>query len=239
MLPEIQKDLFEGKPVEAHKLFGRYLMGYPVEQQKYQSAGYLHLFFDNEKEVSGYRRWLDLNTGISYVEYQVDDIVFRREVLSSAPDQVIVVRLTSSKPRSISFRAELRGIRNQAHSNYATDYFRMDGIGNDGLMINGKSADYMGVEGKLRYRVQLKAYPEGGEMGLDGTILTVKNADAVTLFIAAATNFINYKDVSADQNIESIGIILEQIEGKSYEKIKNAAVADYKSLFDRVKTRSG
>ncbi|MCU0362554.1 MAG: glycoside hydrolase family 95 protein, partial [Bacteroidales bacterium] len=64
-LPEIQKLLFEGKPLEAHKLFGRYLMGYPVEQQKYQSAGYLHLFMDNEENVTGYRRWLDLETGIA------------------------------------------------------------------------------------------------------------------------------------------------------------------------------
>jgi alpha-L-fucosidase 2 len=233
ILPEIQKDLFESKPLEAHKLFGRYLMGYPVEQQKYQSAGYLHLFFENEKDVTGYRRWLDLSTGISHVEYQVGDTLFRREVFASAPDQVVVVHLTSSKPKSLNFKAELRGIRNQAHSNYATDYFRMDGIGDDGLMINGKSADYMGIEGKLRYRVQLKAKPEGGEMNIDGTVLTVKNADAVTLFIVAATNFVNYKDVSADQNIR-VENYLMKIEGKSYEKIKADAVSDYKLLFDRV-----
>ena len=107
-------------------------------------------------------------------------------------------------------------------------------IGDDGLMINGKSADYMGVEGKLRYRVQLKANPEGGEMNLDGTILSVKNADAVTLYIVAATNFINYKDVSADQN-KRVEDYLRKIEGKSYESIKANAVTDYKSLFDRVK----
>jgi alpha-L-fucosidase 2 len=97
-------------------------MGYPVEQQKYQSAGYLHLFMDNEEKVTDFRRWLDLSTGIASVEYKAGDVVFRRAVLSSSPDQVIVVRITSNKLRSISFRAELRGIRNQAHSNYATDY---------------------------------------------------------------------------------------------------------------------
>ena len=200
VLPEIQKDLFEGKPLEAHKLFGRYLMGYPVEQQKYQSAGYLHLFFENEKVVSGYKRWLDLSSGIAHVEYNAGGVIFSREVFASTPDQVIVVRLTSNKPAAITFKAELRGIRNQAQSNYATDYFRMDGIGVDGLMINGKSADYMGIEGKLRYRVQMKAIPEGGEMSAEGTTLSIKNANAVTLYIAAATNFVNYKDVSGDQN---------------------------------------
>ena len=110
----------------------------------------------------------------------------------------------------------------------------MDGIGNDGLMVNGKSADYMGVEGKLRYKVQLKAVPEGGTMNVDGTILNINNADAVTLCIAAATNFVNYKDVSADQNKRVVDY-LRYIEGKAYDKLKESAVNDYKSLFDRVR----
>lgn len=233
-LPEIQKLLFEGKPLEAHKLFGRYLMGYPVEQQKYQSAGYLHLFMDNEEKVTGYRRWLDLETGIAFTEYKAGDITYKREVFASAPDQAIVVRITSDKPHSVGFRAELRGIRNMAHSNYATDYFRMDPVGEDGLMINGKSADYLGVEGKLRYRVQLKVIPAGGEMSIDGTILNVRNADAVTILIVAATNFVSYKDVSADQ-VKRVNDYLTKLEGKSYERLKDAAVRDYKSLFDRVR----
>jgi len=54
VLPEIQKNIFEGNPLKAHKLFGRYLMGYPVEQQKYQSLANLTLNFKNEKEVTGY-----------------------------------------------------------------------------------------------------------------------------------------------------------------------------------------
>ena len=77
------------------------------------------------------------------------------------------MRITADKPGSISFTAELRGERNGAMSNYATDYFRMDGTGNDGLMLTGKSADYMGIEGKLRYEARLKAVAEGGTMKVD------------------------------------------------------------------------
>jgi len=232
-LPQIQKYIFEGRPIEAHKLFGRKLMGYPVEQQKYQSLANLHLFFENQKDVSGYKRWLDLNTGITGVEYTAEDVTFRREVISSAPDQIILVRLTASKPGSLTFKAQLRGIRNSDHSNYATDYFRMDGTGLDGLMVNGKSADYMGIEGKIRYRAQLKAIPEGGSMSLEGDILTIENADAVTIIIAAATNFVNYQDVSADQVLR-VQNYLEKIKGKSYEEMVLAAVKDYQKYFKRV-----
>jgi len=233
VLPEIQKDIFDGKPIQAHKLFGRHLMGYPVEQQKYQALANLILSFKNEKEVTDYKRWLDLNSGITSVQYTVNGTTYLREIFSSAPDQTIAIRLTASKPGSISFTAQLRGERNNAHSNYATDYFRMDGVGKDGLMLTGKSADYMGIEGKVRYEAKLKAVPEGGSMKVDGDELYIENADAVTLYFVAATNFVNYKDVSGDYHAK-VAKYLKGIEGKSYSSIKEAAVNDYKALFDRV-----
>jgi alpha-L-fucosidase 2 len=232
-LPQIQKYIFEGEPIKAHKLFGRKLMGYPVEQQKYQSLGDLYLFFENQDQVTGYKRWLDLNTGITCVEYTVDGVTYRREVLSSAPDQVIAVRLTASKPGSISFKAQLRGTRNKSHSNYATDYFTMDPVGQSGLMVNGKSSDYMGVEGKLRYKAQLNAVPEGGKMNVEEDYLVVEKADAVTLVIAAATNFVKYNDVSADQELR-VANYLKQVEGKSYAQLSEAFVKDYQQYFERV-----
>jgi len=233
VLPDIQKYLFEGEPLKAHKLFGRYMMGYPVEQQKYQSLANLHLFFENQEEVSGYKRWLNLETGINCVEYKVGNITYRREIVSSEPDQVILVRLTANEPGSISFRAQLRGCRNQAHSNYATDYFRMDGVDQNGLMVQGKSADYMGVEGALRYKAQLKAIPEGGVMEVDGVDLIVTNADAVTLSIVAATNFVNYKDVSGDPDAR-VASYLEQISHQSHQELFASAVKDYQTFFNRV-----
>ena len=232
-LPEIQKLVFEGKNFEAHKLFGRHLMGYPVEQMKYQGLANLHLFFDHKSKPTEYKRKLDLATSITSVEYQADGIRYRREVFSSAPDQVIVVRLTADKPNSISFRANLRGVRNQTHSNYATDYFRMDTVGTDGLAVTGKSADYMGVKGQLRYEGRIKASNEGGTMTTKFEDLIVKNATAITLTFVAATNFVNYKIVSADQHAR-VENDLKRLEGKTYESLKTAAVKDYKSFFDRV-----
>ena len=232
-LPEIQKLVFEEKFLAAHNLFGRYLMGYPVEQQKYQSLANLHLFFKNQDSVTHYKRWLDLETGIAGVAYNANGISFQRDVFVSAPDQVIVVRLTASKPGSISFSANLRGERNQTHSNYATDYFRMDAYGSDGLVLTGKSADYMGIAGKLKYEARIKAVPEGGTMKTDGVDLIIENADAVTLYFAAATNFVNYKDVSGDQHRRVVDC-LDGIANKKFATIFEAAIADHKKYFSRV-----
>ena len=233
VLPEIQKLVFEEKYLAAHNLFGRNTMGYPVEQMKYQCLANLHLFFKNQDSITNYKRWLDLENGIGGVSYLSNNVSYQREVFASAPHQVIVVRITANKPGSISFTANLRGERNQTHSNYATDYFKMDTYGGDGLVLTGKSADYMGVVGKMRYEARIKAVPEGGTMKTNGVDLIIENADAVTLYFAAATNFVNYKDVSADQH-QRVADYFKAIENKNYKTILESAVADHKKYFNRV-----
>uniref|UniRef100_UPI00286D69D3 glycoside hydrolase family 95 protein n=1 Tax=Armatimonas sp. TaxID=1872638 RepID=UPI00286D69D3 len=232
-LPEVQRLVFAQKHLEAHNLFGRKLMGYPVEQQKYQSLANLHLFLNHTQKIEDYKRLLDLESGVAKTSYRVGDVTYLREVFASAPDQAIVVRLTTSKPGGLTFTANLRGVRNQTHSNYGTDYFRMDPVGSDGLSVTGKSADYLGVTGKLRYEGRLKAFAEGGKVRTEGVNLRIEGANSVTLVFVAATNFVNYKDVSANptRRVESY---LKALEGKSFETLHSAAVADYKKLFDRV-----
>lgn len=232
-LPEIQKAIFDGEPIKAHQLFGRHLMGYPVEQQKYQALANLHLFFTDQDTATHYRRSLDLKTGLISVSYKVDGVTYKREVIASAPDQTIAIRLTADKPGRISFEAQLRGVRNSAHSNYATDYFRMDALDNNELRLTGKSADYLGVEGQLKYEARVKAVNEGGSITTEGTRLKIENADAATLYFVAATNFVNYKDVSADQNARVLAD-LSQLENQSFESVKTKAIGDYQALFKRV-----
>jgi alpha-L-fucosidase 2 len=232
-LPEVQNLVFQDKFLEAQKLFGSKLMGYPVEQQKYQPMGNLVLHFDSGKEQTNYKRWLDLTTGISGVEYSANGVKYHREIFSSIPDQVIVVRLTADQQQKISFRATLRGVRNQDHSNYATDYFHMTSAGNNTLILNGKSADYLGVKGQVKYEAKLKAVCEGGSMTMDGDYLNVKNATSVTLYLVAATNFVNYKDVSADEHAR-VENYLTGFQNKSYDAMKLGQVECYQKYFNRV-----
>ncbi len=237
-LPEIQRLIFAGEYQKAHKQFGRNLMGYPVEQMKYQSFGDVLLKFSAAGAVTDYSHRLDLKQALVTTTYHQNGIQFKREVLVTPLDQVIVVRLTADKPGQISCVVNLRGYRNQAHSNYATDYFRMDGYGRDGLMLQGKSADYLGVEGKLRYYGRLKAVPEGGRMRVDDTDLIIQDADTLTLFIAAATNFVNYRDVSGDAEVR-VEAVFEALRNKDYNRIKQEHIRAHQQLFDRVSLNLG
>ena len=98
VLPEIQKLVFEEKYLAAHNLFGRNLMGYPVEQMKYQSLANLHLFFKNQDSITNYKRWLNLEDGVAGVTYSANGVTYQRQVFASAPDQVIVVRILLISP---------------------------------------------------------------------------------------------------------------------------------------------
>ncbi len=167
-----------------------------------------------------------------------DGVLFRREVFASPIDQVIVVRITADSPGAISFRAQLRGCRNQAHSNYATDYFTMDALAPDQLVLRGKSADYLGVEGRLRYEARLKVIPEGGRLETGEMDLTVTGADAVTLYLAAATSFVDYRDVSADPHAR-VEAVLAALGARPPEQIRADHLAEHRRLFRRVSVDLG
>jgi alpha-L-fucosidase 2 len=234
-LAEVRRLIFAGDFIKAHRLFGRTLMGYPVEQQKYQALGDLLLRFPSGAgdEVLDYRHELDLDRALVVTSYTRGGVGFVREVFASPLDQVIVVRIAADRLGQVGFRAELRGVRNQAHSNYATDYFRMDSWGKNGLVLRGRSADYLGIAGRIRYEARLLAVPEGGTVATDDLSFSVSGADAVTLYLAAATNFVNYKDVSADP-AGRVSSALDAVRNKSYSEVKQAHIREHQRLFRRV-----
>lgn len=233
MLPKVQQLVFEEKWQEAQKVFGRNMIGHPVEQQKYQPMGNVIFEFYKSSKADNYRRWLDLKTGITGVEYTSDGVRFKREVFSSIPDQAIIIRLTADKANKLSFRTALRGVRNQDHSNYATDYFHMDSEDNNTLLLTGKSADYLGVKGQLKYEARLKAVTDGGTTTIDGDYLEVKDATSVTLYLVAATNFVNHKDVSADQHARAEKY-QNEVQSKSFDQLKSDQINGYQKYFNRL-----
>jgi alpha-L-fucosidase 2 len=112
----------------------------------------------------------------------------------------------------------------------------LDGLPPDGLVVRGKSADDMGIEGRIRYEARLKVLPAGGTLTVDGDELVVAGADAVTLLVAAATNFISYKDVSGDPAVRGAAA-LGAAAGKSYDRLLDAHLREHRRLFRRVEIK--
>ena len=237
-LPEIRRLLFAGDIPRAHDLFGRSMMGMPYEQMKYQPLGDLLLHFPGHERATNYRRELDLDEAIVRVTYVLDGVTFTREVLSSAVDQVLVVRISADRPGAVTFSAELHGVRNPAHSNYGTDYFQMDGVSPNGLRLTGKNTDYLGITGRLTYEARVVARAEGGSVAVDYRTLRVTGADAVTLVLAANTSFVNFRDVSGNPAARVQATMARAVE-RDFATLKRAHLEEHRGWFRRVHVSLG
>ena len=237
-LPEIRRLLFSGDVARAHDLFGRGMMGVPYEQMKYQPLGDLLVTFPGHAGATDYRRELNVDDAIARVTYRANGVTFTRTLFASTVDQVLVLRITADQPGAITLSAALHGARNPAHSNYGTDYFQMDGIPPSSLRLTGKNSDYLGIPGRLRYEAQVSARASGGSVQVDYRTLRVSGADTVTLLIAAATNFVNFRDVSGDAAAR-VRTALDRARGRTYEDLLRDHLAEYHSYFRRVNITLG
>jgi len=238
-MPEIRRLIFAGKVAEAQDLFGKTAMAVnrkrDHEQMKYQILGDLWLNFPGHFSAKNYRRELDLETAIARVVYQVDDVKYTREVFSSPVDQVIVLRLSADKPGRVSFSVKLGGRINVKWPSDET--FVTSAIRPDTLVLQGKTGTYREIEGRLRFYAQLKALREGGKTFIDNSNehdrLNFVGADAVTLVLAAATNFKNYKNIGGNPKA-LVEKYLADIKGTSYEQLRKDHIREHQRLFGRL-----
>jgi len=227
-LPTVRKMLFEGRQREAEELAMEHMMSVPVRQEKYQPFGDLLLDFPGHDEAADYRRELDIDSAISTVSYRVGDTTFIREVFSSFSDQVIVVRLTCDKPGQLTFTARL----DSPHPGTETLL-----VGKD-LALRGQLGEYVSGREKekrpsvLKFEARLGWQAQGGKVDVSAEALEFKAADSATLVLAAATNFRNFKDVSADPK-QRCDDAIGSLHGRSYEALRKEHVADHRRLFRR------
>ena len=106
----------------------------------------------------------------------------------------------------------------------------MRGVNGDG---DGATADGRPLTGALRFEARVRVLSTGGTRTVDGDAIVVRDADAVTLLIAAATSYRNYEDVSGDPAAK-VSASLGRASGKTVDALRDAHVRDYRQLFDRV-----
>jgi alpha-L-fucosidase 2 len=233
-LPVVRKLLFEGKQNEAEKLTGEHMMSVPLRQEKYQPFGDLRLNFPGHDRPADYRRELDIDSALATVRYRIGDTEFVREVFSSFPDQVIVVHLTCDKPGQLTFTAKL----DCPHIDARTS------VVDRTLALRGRLHKYENAQTKegrpsvLRFEARLACRASGGETELTDDALQVRGADSVTLVLAAATSYKNFKDVSGDP-ARICRRTINTVAGRKYQTLLNRHIADYRRLFRKAAFKLG
>ena len=228
-IDKVRSLLFEGKYLEAQEL-QQSTLAPRISPRSYQSMGRLSLDFPTEGPATKYQRDLNLDTAIASTRYSIDGVDYLRQVMASPVDQVIVIWISASKPGSVSFTAsvERRGI------------FALTGQGSDTLIARGQAAHgkkHLGVKFATAY----KALAENGTVNVQDGKIEVKNADAVTIYVAATTDY-NRDDTSnplkkdlAKECIDTIG----RAASKGWQAVKDASIASHQELFRRVELNLG
>lgn len=220
VLPVVRQLIFDGKTHEAQRLCdanfftSRHGMGY-------LTMGSLYLDFPSHEHAADYYRDLDISRAVATTRYRVDGVTYTRTVFSSFTENVIMMRITSDKGGALGFSTGY-GCRLK-HS------VRTEG---NRLLVTCQGKEQEGVKNGLHADLIVQIETDG-KVKPSGNTLEVSGASEATLYISAATNFVNYNDVGGDA-FGRAEEYLQKAKNITYPKALANHVAAYKKLFGRV-----
>lgn len=225
-LAEVRNLIFSGKTMDAQNLIDQTFYtgrnGMP-----YQTIGSLIIEAPGHEKAKNYYRDLDLERAVATTRYQVDGVNFQREVFASFPDRVIIVRFTTDKPGELNFKV--------SYDSPLQSTVRKQG---KKLVLRGKGGDHEGVKGVIEVETQSQVITEGGKVSLTDKYISVEHATAATLYIAAATNFVNYHNVKGNESKKASALLAGAMK-KEYSEALKAHTDYYQSQFNRVSLSLG
>ena len=227
VLPEVRSLIFQGKEGDAAKLIDQNFIPGP-HGMRFLPLGSVKLSLGH-KDVTNYQRALNLGDATATTSYIYKGVKYERTVFASQADNVIVVQLKASKKGKLEFDVNFS-------SQLPSKVVPVIAKGGNG-QVNLLSATVEGVEQegiKAGLKAGCKVMIEAdGDVKIEDEGISVDNATAATLYITAATNFVNYHDVSGDAE-KKTKQTLATLQGKNYKQLLAAHVKKYQEQFNRV-----
>jgi alpha-L-fucosidase 2 len=225
-LSQIRQLLFQEDYVQARKLCEEHLLSRPTSFGTNLPLLDLVLNFDHTKEVVQYRRTLDLDEGITRVDYRSGNHHFRREAFSSSPDDVLVVHLTSETPGQLDLKASIEEIKLPG---------TVIRSGDDTLIFRGHAFETLHSNGNQGVEVEchVRLFHHGGTASIEEDQLRVRGADSAVLLVAIATS---YGDRTPEKCCDDV---LQAASAKTHADLRRAHIADHQALFRRVQIDLG
>jgi alpha-L-fucosidase 2 len=226
----------EGKYNEALNYGMENLAVRPSSIRSYEPLGDLFLNFEHQK-AENYKRSLDLSTGITTIEYSVNNKRFKRESFISTKYNAIFYRFESLDDEKTNCTVRF-------------DRFKdiQQGITGNRIVVTGQvfddpngyddNKDGSGKGGyHMKFATVVGIHTENGELGSNEGTLTVKQSKAFTVVVSAATDY-NLQLLNFDRTINSQKVaedILEQALAASYDEVKNEHIETHSSIYNRLK----
>ena len=228
VLPDVTKLIFDGKYKEAEQLAMAKVLS-SDNGMKYQPVGNLRIRFPGQENATGYYRDLNIENAVASVKYEVNGVHYTRQFFSSFTDNVIIVRLTADQPGKISCNI---GMDCPLRSKITVDE------DNPVIDLSGITDDHEGVLGQVRFHALVKPVCEGGKVSVSGEQIIIDQADMATVYISIATNFKNYREISANAFAKADSILKKAVVVDYNTALKNHSTS-YQKYFNRVKLDLG
>ena len=220
---QLRKLFFEGKLSEGNRIAGDNLHGNQTSFGTHLPIGDLKMqFIYPEGKVTGYRRSLSLDEAISSVSFNSGGVNYKREYFATNPDNVLVLRLTADKQKSITMNMGLDLMRQADLS-----------VEDNQLVFTGKVDFPLHGPGGVCFEGRIAVLADNGEVKMEQFGVSIKEADTVTLIVDVRTDYKSpdYKTLCAD-GVEKAAV-------KSYDELKQAHIKDYNTLYNRVSIHFG
>ena len=231
-LQEVRDSIFAGKEEAAHAIIDKYFFKGP-HGMRFLPLGSLKLTFGHT-DVTDFRRELNLGNALATTSYIYKGVKYERTVFASQADNVIIVRITADKKRALSFGI---AFTSQLEPKVISPVVK-GGNGQENLLsATVEGVEQEGIQPGLKADCKVLVEADG-DVKTDGESLHVDGATTATLYIVAATNFVNYQDVSGDgekKNKET----LASLHGKSYEQLLKTHIKKYQAQYNRVSLTLG
>lgn len=232
-LQEVRSLIFEGKEEEAHKVMDKYFIPGP-HGMRFLPLGSVKLQLGHQN-VSNYSRELNLGNALATTSYVCGGVKYERTVFASLADKVIIVRLSASKKGTLSFDVDFTSeLKHACHAPLVGSIAGgKDGKESAQMWATVDGVEQEGIPAGLKAECKVSVEADGQVTGNEKGTVSVKNATTATLYIAAATNYVNYNDISGNA-IEKVNQRLASHVGKTYKKLLADHVKKYKEQYDRV-----
>lgn len=206
--------------------------------ESFAPLGTMNIESHHSGKASNYRRELNISNAVSKVGYEVDGVKFTREYFVSAPDQIMVIKLTSSKKGALNFDINSNSLL-QFKTEVKNNLLSMNGLApiheNPGYEVVPEFL--LEKERGTRFTTLIKIKNTDGTITSSNGSLGLKNATEALIHVSIATSFNGFDKNPATQGLNDKAIALDNLNkafAQSFEKLKQAHIADYQRFYNRV-----
>ena len=225
-LAKIRSLIFQGDTRTAHGMINKYFLtsrnGMP-----YENVGSLLIDMPFKTAPTSYMRELNLNRAVATTVFKINGVTYKREVISSFTDHLVMIHLSADRCNALNFTAK-----------YTSPLRHTTSKEGNVLVMNGQGADHEGEKGLIRVKTMTGIKHKGGIVSFTDSTIHVTHSDDVVIYVSTATNFINYHDVSGNEKTKAADFLSKAME-KPYATALERHIAFYQKMFDRVKLDLG